>query len=56
MLKIISYTAKNAYIVMIPTTGKNMHNIRTEKIMKVENEYKHMIPERFIKEYGHIRF
>ena len=36
--------------------GENMHTIRTEKIMKVENEYKHMIPERFIKEYGHIRF
>jgi hypothetical protein len=24
--------------------------------MKVENEYKKLIPERFIKEYGHIRF
>ena len=36
--------------------GKNMHNIRTEKIMKVENTYKKLIPERFIKEYGHIRF
>ena len=36
--------------------GKNMHTIRTEKIMKVENEYKKLIPERFIKEYGHIRF
>ena len=36
--------------------GKNMHTIRTEKIMKVENEYKNKIPERFIKEYGHIRF
>ena len=36
--------------------GKNMHTIRTKKIMKVENEYKYMIPERFIKEYGHIRF
>ena len=36
--------------------GKNMHTIRTNKIMKVENEYKSMIPERFIKEYGHIRF
>ena len=36
--------------------GENMHTIRTEKIMKVENEYKKLIPERFIKEYGHIRF
>ena len=36
--------------------GKNMHNIRTEKVMKVENEYKNKIPERFIKEYGHITF
>ena len=36
--------------------GKNMHTIRTEKIMKVENEYKHKIPERFVKDYGHITF
>ena len=36
--------------------GKNMHTIRTEKIMKVDNYYKNMIPERFIKEYGHITF
>ena len=36
--------------------GKNMHTIRTEKVMKVENYYKSMIPERFVKEYGHIRF
>ena len=36
--------------------GKNMHTIRTEKVMKVENQYKNMIPERFVKEYGHIRF
>ena len=36
--------------------GKNMHTIRTEKVMKVENEYKNKIPERFVKEYGHIRF
>ena len=36
--------------------GKNMHTIRTEKVMKVENYYKNMIPERFVKEYGHIRF
>ena len=36
--------------------GKNMHTIRSNKIMKVENEYKKLIPERFIKEYGHIRF
>jgi len=36
--------------------GKNMHTIRTKKIMKVENEYKNKIPQRFVKEYGHIRF
>ena len=36
--------------------GKNMHTIRTEKIMKVENEYKNKIPQKFVKEYGHIRF
>ena len=36
--------------------GKNMHTIRTDKIMKVENYYKSMIPERFVKEYGHITF
>ena len=36
--------------------GKNMHTIRTEKVMKVENEYLNKIPERFIKEYGHITF
>ena len=36
--------------------GKNMHTIRTEKVMKVDNYYKNMIPERFIKEYGHITF
>ena len=36
--------------------GENMHTIRTEKIMKVENEYKKLIPERFIKQYGHIQF
>ena len=36
--------------------GKNMHTIRIEKIMKVDNYYKSMIPERFVKEYGHIRF
>jgi len=36
--------------------GKNMHTIRTEKVMKVENEYRNKIPERFVKEYGHIRF
>jgi len=36
--------------------GKNMHTIRTDKIMKVDNEYRQQIPERFIKEYGHIRF
>ena len=36
--------------------GKNMHTIRTDKIMKVEHQYKKLIPEKFIKEYGHIRF
>ena len=36
--------------------GKNMHTIRTEKIMKVENEYKKLIPESFVKKYGHITF
>ena len=36
--------------------GKNMHTIRTEKVMKEDNYYKNMIPERFIKEYGHITF
>jgi hypothetical protein len=36
--------------------GKNMHTIRTEKVMKVENEYRNKIPERFVKEYGHITF
>ena len=37
-------------------TGKNMHTIRTDKIMKEENYYKDMIPERFIRKYGHITF
>jgi len=36
--------------------GKNMHTIRTEKVMKVENEYRNKIPEKFIKAYGHITF
>ena len=36
--------------------GKNMHTIRTEKVMKVENEYKKLIPERFVKDYGHNTF
>ena len=36
--------------------GNNMHTIRTDKIMKLDNYYKSMIPERFIKEYGHITF
>ena len=36
--------------------GNNMHTIRTDKIMKLDNYYKSMIPKRFIKEYGHIRF
>ena len=36
--------------------GKNMHTIRTEKVMKVDNYYKNMIPERFVKAYGHITF
>ena len=36
--------------------GKNMHTLRTDKIMKVENQYKKLIPQQFIKAYGHIRF
>ena len=36
--------------------GKNMHTIRTEKVMKVENEYRSKIPKKFIKAYGHITF
>ena len=36
--------------------GKNMHTIRTEKVMKVENKYKQLIPEKFVKEYEHITF
>jgi len=36
--------------------GDNMHTIRTDKIMKLDNYYKSMIPKRFIKEYGHITF
>jgi hypothetical protein len=36
--------------------GHNMHTIRTNKIMNVDNEYKNMIPERFVREYEHIRF
>ena len=36
--------------------GNNMHTIRTDKIMKLDNYYKSMIPEKFVKEYGHIRF
>ena len=36
--------------------GKNMHTIRTEKVMKVENNCKNKIPQRFVKEYGHITF
>ena len=36
--------------------GNNMHTIRTQNVHKVDNPYKHMIPKRFIKEYGHIRF
>ena len=36
--------------------GNNMHTIRTDKIMKIDNDYKSMIPERFVKEYGHITF
>ena len=36
--------------------GKNMHTLRTDKIMKVENQYKNLIPQQFIKAYGHIRF
>ena len=41
---------------MMALLEKNMHTIRTEKVMKVENEYKNKIPERFIKKYGHITF
>jgi len=37
-------------------TGKNMHTIRTNRIMKVDNEYRHQIPERFIEKYEHITF
>jgi len=36
--------------------GKNMHTIRTDKVKKEYNPYRAMIPERFVKEYGHIRF
>ena len=37
--------------------GKNMHTIRTDNIMNIDNsKYKKMIPERFVKEYGHITF
>ena len=36
--------------------GNNMHTIRTDKIMKLDNYYKSMIPEKFVKEYGHITF
>jgi hypothetical protein len=36
--------------------GENMHTIRTDKIMKVENLYKDKIPQQFIKKYGHIKF
>ena len=36
--------------------GNNMHTIRTDKIMKLDNYYKSMIPEKFVKAYGHIRF
>ena len=36
--------------------GGEMHTIRTNKIMKVENEYKKLIPESFVKKYGHITF
>ena len=36
--------------------GNNMHTIRTDKIMKLDNYYKSMIPKRFVREYEHIRF
>ena len=36
--------------------GNNMHIIRIDKVKKLDNYYKSMIPERFVKEYGHIRF
>tara|TARA_B100000029_G_scaffold423537_1_gene430773 strand:- start:265 stop:849 length:585 start_codon:yes stop_codon:yes gene_type:complete len=37
--------------------GNNMHTIKTDKIISMDNsKYKNMIPERFVKEYGHIRF
>ena len=32
--------------------GNNMHTIRTQNVHKVDNPYKNMIPERFIKEYS----
>tara|TARA_R100001443_G_scaffold11954_2_gene21457 strand:+ start:3397 stop:4167 length:771 start_codon:yes stop_codon:yes gene_type:complete len=35
--------------------GNNMHTIKTE-LKKQPNPYYHRIPERFIKEYGHIKF
>ena len=37
--------------------GNNMHTIKTDNIISMDNsKYKNMIPERFVKEYGHIRF
>ena len=36
--------------------GHNMHTIRTDKIMNIDNEYKNMIPKRFVRKYGHITF
>jgi hypothetical protein len=36
--------------------GKGVHTIRTDGIYKEENEYKKLIPEWFINNYGHIKF
>ena len=37
--------------------GNNMHTIKTDKIISMDNsKYKNMIPERFVREYGHITF
>ena len=36
--------------------GKNMHTLRTTGIKKIDNPYKKMVPQYFIKKYGHITF
>ena len=37
--------------------GNNMHTIKTDKIISMDNsKYKNMIPEKFVREYGHITF